>query len=127
MILRPVRAGDYSWIEGWVAEYFGSERVVSRGHMHNVRDLPGLVAEADGEPVGLVQYALDDERGMEVVILVSKRPGTGKRLLAAMAPVCAAGGRQSALADHHQRQHRRHQLLPAQRLAADSRAHRSRR
>lgn len=71
-----------------MAEHYGSPRIVSRGVLRESASLPGLVAERDGERVGLLQYHLGD-RACEVVVLIAtiRRQGVGRALLEAVRPI----------------------------------------
>jgi hypothetical protein len=66
-----------------VSEAFASPRIVSRGILHAADDLPGLLAEVAGEPVGLLAYHMDACE-CEVVVLLSlqERRGVATTLLA---------------------------------------------
>ncbi len=91
--IRDMIPSDQEWAESLVAREFASTRVVSRGRLHHVRELPGLVAEQSGGPVGLLQYLIED-RSCEVVILVAevRRQGIGTRLIQAVRMLAAAAG-----------------------------------
>ena len=82
--IRPLLPVDLPWAAGLVAEHFGSDRVVSRGRVHYVGDMGGLVAEFEGRPVGLLQYRIEDAE-CEVVVLIAtiRRRGIGSQLLSA--------------------------------------------
>ena len=82
MEIRELRPSDVPWVESIVAEHFASPRVVSRGILHNARELPGLVAEVNSEPAGLLQYRRHGAQ-CEIVILIStiERQGIGRALL----------------------------------------------
>jgi GNAT superfamily N-acetyltransferase len=95
MKVRTLCSADSSWVESIVTRHFGSSRVVSRGVLHDALSLPGLVAELDSKPVGLLQYRLDrDLRECEVVILISEAPrrGIGRRLLEALRAIAGRAG-----------------------------------
>ena len=47
-----------------------------RGELIDVLDLPGLVAEVDGQRVGLLTYRQDDE-GIEIAVLFATVPRSG--------------------------------------------------
>lgn len=85
MIVRPLTAADLEWVKEVVTEHFESIRVVSRGVLHNALTLPGLIAELNSEPVGLLQYRLVGDE-MEIVILISvlRRKGIARRLTDAL-------------------------------------------
>lgn len=76
-----------------VAERFASTWIVSRGVLHDTRGLPGLIAEREGLPVGLLQYRVVGEE-FEVVVLLAVLPreGVGRFLLRAAEPIARAHG-----------------------------------
>jgi N-acetylglutamate synthase-like GNAT family acetyltransferase len=67
---------------------WGSTRMVSRGRLFDVLDLPGFVAVRDGEWLGHAAYDVR-ERELEVALLESVLPsaGAGSALLAACVDV----------------------------------------
>jgi GNAT superfamily N-acetyltransferase len=67
--------------------------VVSRGVRHDLRELPTLVAEQDGEIVGIVTYAPADDSA-EITSLDALRPdrGVGTALLDAVIDVALGRG-----------------------------------
>jgi catechol 2,3-dioxygenase-like lactoylglutathione lyase family enzyme/predicted N-acetyltransferase YhbS len=91
--IRALTGADYAWVDQIVTEHFASPRVVSRGVLHQAADLPGLVAEDGGRPIGLLQYHLR-ATSLEVVILISLEPGRGigRQLLSALKPITQANG-----------------------------------
>ncbi len=91
METRIPNASDRAWVEALVSEHFASPRVVSRGVLHNALSLPGLVAERDGLPVGLLLYRIHDDQ-CEVVVLISvrRRQGVGRLLLEALQSIAEA-------------------------------------
>lgn len=93
MGVRALRASDQPWVRTVVSEHFSSARVVSRGVLHEVASLPGLVAERAGSRVGLLQYSVDADQ-CEVVVLIAaaRRQGVGRALLDAIQPVALAAG-----------------------------------
>lgn len=93
MRIRTRRANDRSWVESLLSEHFGSARLVSRGVLHDEPSLPGLVAERDGVPVGLVLYRIEPHE-CEVVVLIAsvRREGIGRALLGAMEPIARRAG-----------------------------------
>ena len=56
MDVRPILDSERDWAAAVVAQHFGTPEVISRGVRHDTRQLPGLVAEAQGERVGLLHY-----------------------------------------------------------------------
>jgi GNAT superfamily N-acetyltransferase len=73
--VRPLDASDRDWVVAFLREH-GSEAVAGHGTLMRPAELPGLVAEADGERVALLTYRLDGD-GCEVVSLHSGREGIG--------------------------------------------------
>jgi len=75
------------WLRGatrlW-ARHWGEPTVVSRGRLHDLRSLPGLVA-VNGHLAGVVTYRMDGQE-VEVVSLDADEPGAGagQLLLAAI-------------------------------------------
>jgi GNAT superfamily N-acetyltransferase len=69
-------------------EHWGSDKVVTRGRMHVPMELPGLVAELDGEPVGLITY---DIYGRECELIsmnaLQRGKGIGTAMLAKLADI----------------------------------------
>jgi ribosomal protein S18 acetylase RimI-like enzyme len=84
MRIRELNPSDIPWVESIVTEQFGSPRVVSRGILHDARELAGLVAEVNSKPEGLLQYRWDGNQ-CEIVVLISaiRREGIGRALIKA--------------------------------------------
>jgi ribosomal protein S18 acetylase RimI-like enzyme len=84
METRALEADDRPWAERVVSGHNASPRVVSRGVLHDTRTLPGLIAESDGVPIGVLHYRVVGEQ-FEVVVLAAVRrcEGVGGRLLRA--------------------------------------------
>jgi GNAT superfamily N-acetyltransferase len=93
MEIRPVRDDEREPVAALLTERWGSPVVVSRGIRHDLRELPTLVAEQDGDIVGIVTYAPADDDA-EVTSLDALRPdhGVGTALLDAVIDVALAAG-----------------------------------
>lgn len=77
MEVRPLEAGERQWMTETLTKAWGGPVVVRRGEVSEVAHLDGLVAHgSDGEPVGLLTYALD-HNSLEVVTLDAFVPGRG--------------------------------------------------
>jgi GNAT superfamily N-acetyltransferase len=74
--IRPVSDEDRQWIADFMVEHWGAEIVVSRGVAHTGADLPGFVAEIDGERAGLLTINIAG-KDCEIVTLDSLREGMG--------------------------------------------------
>jgi ribosomal protein S18 acetylase RimI-like enzyme len=73
---RPLDSSDSVWVARHIAEQWGSEIVVAHGAIYRPAELPGFVAEADGEAVGLLTYRVEGD-GCEIVTLDSQRESLG--------------------------------------------------
>ena len=93
MNVRVLRESERDWAASLVAQYFGTPEIISRGVRHDTRELPGLVCQARGQRLGLLQYHIVGER-CEVVTLVALRPrqGVGRRMLKELASVARVHG-----------------------------------
>ena len=74
--LRPVQPADAAWVSRHIAEQWDSEIAVAHGAIYRPAELPGFVAEADGEAVGLLTYHVEGD-ACEIVTLDSQRAGQG--------------------------------------------------
>lgn len=86
MRIRAVAEDDRTWLAKVLTERWGSTTMVSRGVTLAADRLPALVAEVDGERVGLLTYHHTGAE-IEVVTLdaLRTRTGVGSRLLDALA------------------------------------------
>ena len=91
--VRAFAAGDAAWAAELLAAHLGSEVAAGHGELLRPLELPGLVAEAAGERVGLLTYRID-ERGCEIVTIHSAREGlgAGSALVAAVTEEALAAG-----------------------------------
>ena len=82
--LDPV--ADRAWLEAYLEEEWGGPLQARRGEVFDARDLPALVAERDGEPVGLLCYRDDGDGWWELALIsaVNGRTGVGSALLTAL-------------------------------------------
>ena len=84
--VRPLEQGDVGWRDQWLDEHWGSPLQARRLELVDVRPLPGLVAERDGDPTGLLCYR-DDGDGWWELVLISAEPqrtGAGTALVEAL-------------------------------------------
>jgi ribosomal protein S18 acetylase RimI-like enzyme len=91
--VRPYAAGDRRWAEGLFEELTGSARAVRLGEVLEPAGLPGLVAERDGERIGLLTYIVDGDQ-FEVLSLHCRveNAGAGSALLQAAAGLASERG-----------------------------------
>jgi GNAT superfamily N-acetyltransferase len=74
--IRPIDHGDKAWVASLVNEMWGSVKMVVRGSIYHVDELPGFIAILEDEPVGLVTYFLEDG-DCEIISLDSTIEGIG--------------------------------------------------
>jgi 2-oxo-4-hydroxy-4-carboxy--5-ureidoimidazoline (OHCU) decarboxylase/GNAT superfamily N-acetyltransferase len=93
--VRDLEPADHDWARGLIARHQGGTHQVARlGELLDPLAMEGLVAEADGEPMGLATVQETPDRGLEVVLLLAEPPGigAGSRLLETAREVAAASG-----------------------------------
>jgi ribosomal protein S18 acetylase RimI-like enzyme len=90
---RPYEPGDRRWAEGLLEEHMGSSRVARLGEVIEAADLPGLVAEREGERLGLLTWILDGDQ-LEVLSLHCRveNVGAGSALLEAATELAIGRG-----------------------------------
>jgi ribosomal protein S18 acetylase RimI-like enzyme len=83
--IRAFTDADRRWAEGLLGGNFGGRLQVRLGSVVDPLACPGLVAERDGEPVGIVTYEPEGD-DVEVVYIevTDKHRGVGTRLLDAV-------------------------------------------
>lgn len=93
MQIRPVTISDRPWVTQAIADHFASDRIVSRGVLHDSGALPGLVAVQENISCGVLLYAIRDAE-CEVVVLISlmRRTGVAAALLDAVRGVARKAG-----------------------------------
>jgi len=74
--LRSLQPVDSAWVARHVAEQWGSEIAVAHGAIYRPAELPGFVAEDEGEVVGLLTYHVEGSM-CEIGTLDSQREGRG--------------------------------------------------
>ena len=80
--LRPNNNLDEEWKNKLLIEYWSDTIVVTRGKKHDASRLPSIIAELDGQRVGVPTYCISRE-DCEIVSLISlvTRAGIGTELL----------------------------------------------
>ena len=91
--MRPYGPGDRRWAEGLLEENMGGSRVARLGELIDPVGLPGLVAERDGERLGLLTYIVHGDQ-FEVLSLHCRvwNVGAGGALLEGAAELAAGRG-----------------------------------
>ncbi len=91
--VRPVVPADRAPITAFLREAWAGPAVVTRGRVHQADELPGFVAEWEGEPVGLATYRIEADQ-CEIITFNSMEEdqGIGTALLAAVKNAARAAG-----------------------------------
>ena len=91
--IRPLGEEDRPWALDVERESWGMPVVARLGELVDPTGFPGFVASVDGDPVGLVTYALSGD-ACEVVTIRSLREGigVGRALLDAVREAAVAAG-----------------------------------
>jgi len=85
--LRPIdhaNAADVEYLKGELTRHWGGTQIWSRGAMYQGLDIPGLIAEVDGQRAGAITWSvLPGSALFEVVTLQTtlESAGVGERLL----------------------------------------------
>ena len=74
--IKPILPTDRAWIEEFYSQRWGSNRVVTRGRLHHVLELPGFIAWIGDTRMGLLTYHLGN-REIEIVTVDSLESGQG--------------------------------------------------
>ena len=77
---------DAAWLEAYLEEEWGGPLQARRGEVFDARELPALVAERDGERVGLLCFRDDGDGWWELALIsaVDGHTGAGSALLASL-------------------------------------------
>lgn len=70
IIIRKAEAADTNWILQTLRDRWGSERIVTRGRLHNAIEIPGVVIHVGDKRVGHAAYRVDGTE-MEIVSLTT--------------------------------------------------------
>jgi len=91
VLVRPLAEADRAWANRLAIGRWGSTRMVTRGVLHDMTRLPGLVAWRSGERAGLLTYHLAGD-SCEIVSLDSlvEGAGVGSALIAAAQEIARA-------------------------------------
>ena len=90
--VRDFEARDHEWAARLIGDFQGGDRMVARlGELVDPLTCPGIVAERDGTPVGVL-VVVESDRGLEVLALAAaqRRVGIGTRLLETALRVASA-------------------------------------
>lgn len=93
VVLREIADEDRAWLLDFLVEHWGGAQMVTSSGVHHLDRLPGFLALAGEELVGLVTYVMRDDE-CEVVSLDSVREGLGigTRLMTAVEEAALKAG-----------------------------------
>ena len=74
--IRPIIDADRAWIQELTTVQWSAPIVVSRGRIYHPDQLPGFIAECEGQPCGLLTNHIKDS-DCEIVTLASLVEGIG--------------------------------------------------
>jgi GNAT superfamily N-acetyltransferase len=80
--IREITTSDRPWMINLVEDRWGSNRVVTRGIIHEIKQLPGFIALFSGDRIGLLTYFISNN-AFEIVTLDSlvEKIGVGTALI----------------------------------------------
>ncbi len=83
--IRPLSLDDRGWLKDFMIRAWGSEKVVSRGMVHEACRLPGFAAYRNDDLAGLTTYNIESDQ-CEIVTLDSliENQGVGRMLIDAV-------------------------------------------
>ncbi|MGH2536763.1 MAG: GNAT family N-acetyltransferase [Candidatus Promineifilaceae bacterium] len=91
--VRPLTPADGGWAGPLLEAAWGADFVVARGRAFDLAELPGLVAEVAGRPIGLLHYRLEaGECELMSLLALEEGRGAGAALLAAVEEISRAAG-----------------------------------
>ena len=74
--LRSLNENDIDWIQKIIKETWGSDRIITRGKIYKIKELPGLIVHNKKKIMGLLTYNLNNNE-CEIVTLNSVKKGIG--------------------------------------------------
>ncbi|MBD3216962.1 MAG: GNAT family N-acetyltransferase [candidate division Zixibacteria bacterium] len=91
--IRSLNQDDREWLKQFMVDAWGSEKVVSRGIIHEAYLLPGFKASIGSEPAGIVTYNIEADQ-CEIVTLDSmiENAGAGWANIQAVADTARKAG-----------------------------------
>ena len=94
LTVRDLLPSDHGWARELIAGFQGSARVARMGELIDPLSLEGMVAERDGNRVGLATVIETADKGLEVLVLGAepRGMGAGTALLETARQVAAASG-----------------------------------
>jgi ribosomal protein S18 acetylase RimI-like enzyme len=93
VLVRPLAEAERAWLAERLVQGWGSVHIARLGELRDASALPALVAERDGQAVGLLTYEVVGDQ-LEVMSVESwdQGAGVGSALLAAAVEVATRAG-----------------------------------
>ena len=93
MTVRPLEAHEAGWAAEVYTEHWAAPLVARKGELVDLRTLPALVAELDGERAGLATYAVrGDACELASMIALTEGAGVARALAGAVKGAAARAG-----------------------------------
>jgi len=74
--MKPIRDTDRVWVKETIKNSWGSEKIVTKGKIHNAGKADGYIAWMDGKPIGLLTYE-KHTNAYEILTLDALTPNQG--------------------------------------------------
>ena len=85
IIIRKIKNSDKQWIRSIFNDFWGGDIMVTKGIIHRVNDLDGIIATLNKEKVGLITYKiLGKELEITSVNSLKENKGIGSAMLDAI-------------------------------------------
>jgi len=74
--IREITKNDTNWIIKFITENWGSDKIITRGKIYHVKDLPGFVIIQNKEIIALILYSTKGHN-CEIISMNSKKQNKG--------------------------------------------------
>lgn len=93
LCIEDINNKNKDFVISYISKNWGSSIIVTRGMVHDVKDLPGFVALVDGEIKGIIIYSINDCE-CEIITLASliENRGVGSLLMSKVAETARENG-----------------------------------
>jgi ribosomal protein S18 acetylase RimI-like enzyme len=93
LVVRPSTEDDRNWMTEILVDNWASNIIVTRGIAHEADKLPAIVAEMDGNRIGLLTYTIK-EQDLEIVTMnaIERGRGVGTALLSEVESIARGTG-----------------------------------
>lgn len=82
MVIRDINESDRTWLTKLIIDNWGSPKIVTRGKVHHIEKLHGIIAEENNNKRGALTYRVENNE-CELVTLnaIEKNKGVGTLLI----------------------------------------------